>query len=70
MNEASQSDAIAFLTRICAEAGDSAPPALTHISWVFFAGPRVFKLKRAVVKPYLDFSSADLRCKACARAGA
>jgi aminoglycoside phosphotransferase family enzyme/predicted kinase len=67
MDETSQSDAIAFLNRLCAEAGDDAPPALTHISRVFFAGPRVFKLKRAVRKPYLDFSSADLRCKACAR---
>lgn len=67
MIEASQSDAIAFLTRVCAEAGDSAPPALTHISRVFFAGPHVFKLKRAVIKSYLDFSTAALRCKACAR---
>jgi aminoglycoside phosphotransferase family enzyme/predicted kinase len=67
MIEASQSDAIAFLNRICAEAGNSAPHALSHISRVFFAGPRVFKLKRAVLKPYLDFSSAELRCKACAR---
>lgn len=67
MIEASQSDAIAFLKRVCADAGDDAPPALTHISRVFFAGERVFKLKRAVVKPYLDFSTAALRCKACTR---
>ena len=67
MIEASQSDAIAFLMRVCAEAGDGAPPAFTHISRVFFAGERVFKLKRAVIKPYLDFSTAELRCNACAR---
>ena len=67
MIEASQSDAIAFLMRVCAEAGGGAPPAFTHISRVFFAGERVFKLKRAVIKPYLDFSIAELRCNACAR---
>lgn len=67
MHEASQSGAIAFLNCLCADAGDDAEPALTHISRVFFAGARVFKLKRAVVKPYLDFSSAERRCKACAR---
>lgn len=67
MIEASQSDTIAFLMHVCAEADDRTPPALTHISHVFFAGPRIFKLKRAFVKPYLDFSTADLRCKACAR---
>ncbi|MEX2452199.1 MAG: AAA family ATPase [Rhodospirillales bacterium] len=37
----------------------------THISLVFLAGDRVFKLKRAVKFPYLDFSSADLRREAC-----
>lgn len=67
MDETSQSDAIEFLHRVCSEAGDNTPPALTHISRVFFAGARVFKLKRAVLKPYLDFSSPELRCKACAR---
>jgi hypothetical protein len=67
MIEASQSDAIAFLMRVCAEAGDGAPPALTHISRVFFAGERVFKLKRAVIKPYLDFSTAELRCNLIVR---
>ena len=67
MDETSQSDAIEFLHRVCSEAGDNTPPALTHISRVFFADARVFKLKRAVLKPYLDFSSPELRCKACAR---
>ena len=33
----------------------------THISAVFLAGDRVFKLKRAVRFPYLDFSSLALR---------
>jgi hypothetical protein len=37
----------------------------THASLVFIAGDRVFKLKRAVAYPYLDFSTADLRRSAC-----
>jgi aminoglycoside phosphotransferase family enzyme/predicted kinase len=37
----------------------------THASLVFIAGDRVFKLKRAVAYPYLDFSTADLRRRAC-----
>ena len=37
----------------------------THASLVFIAGDRVFKLKRAVRYPYLDFSTADLRRRAC-----
>jgi aminoglycoside phosphotransferase family enzyme/predicted kinase len=39
----------------------------THISLVFLAGNRAFKLKRAVRLPYLDFSTADLRLSACLR---
>lgn len=37
----------------------------THASFIFIAGERVFKLKRAVTYPYLDFSTADLRRRAC-----
>jgi uncharacterized protein len=37
----------------------------THASLVFIAGERVLKLKRAVAYPYLDFSTADLRRRAC-----
>ena len=37
----------------------------THASLVFIAGERVCKLKRAVAYPYLDFSTADLRRRAC-----
>jgi len=38
----------------------------THVSLVFLAGERAYKLKRAVRLPYLDFSSAELRRQACA----
>lgn len=37
----------------------------THISVVFLAGPRVFKLKRAVKFDYVDFSSLERRRLAC-----
>ncbi len=37
----------------------------THASLIFIAGERVCKLKRAVAYPYLDFSTADLRRRAC-----
>jgi hypothetical protein len=36
-----------------------------HVSLVFFAGDRAYKLKRAVKYPYLDFSTADERRRAC-----
>ena len=38
----------------------------THVSMVFLAGDRAYKLKRAVKLPYLDFSTVELRRKACA----
>jgi uncharacterized protein len=38
----------------------------THISLVFLAGPRAYKLKLAVKYPYLDFSTAARRREACA----
>jgi uncharacterized protein len=37
----------------------------THASFVFLAGDRAYKLKRAVKYPYLDFSTAERRRVAC-----
>lgn len=37
----------------------------THISHVFIGGDRVFKLKRRVSYPYLDFSTVELRKQYC-----
>jgi len=37
----------------------------THVSLVFLGRDRVFKLKRAVVFPYLDFSTSEKRRLAC-----
>jgi aminoglycoside phosphotransferase family enzyme/predicted kinase len=38
----------------------------THISRVFLAGDRAYKLKRAVCYPYVDFSTVEKRRRACA----
>jgi hypothetical protein len=38
----------------------------THISLVFLAGDRAYKLKRAVLLPYVDFSTVERRRAACA----
>lgn len=47
--------------------GDPRPVEMieTHISRVFLAGDRAFKMKRAVQLPYVDFSSADRRLAVC-----
>jgi hypothetical protein len=37
----------------------------THVSLVFLAGDRAYNLKRAVKYPYLDFSTAEHRRRAC-----
>jgi aminoglycoside phosphotransferase family enzyme len=37
----------------------------THMSWVFMDGERVYKLKKPVRFPYLDFSTLSRRAAAC-----
>ena len=37
----------------------------THMSWIFLAGDRVYKLKKPVRFPYLDFSTLERREAAC-----
>src|SRR5258708_35853031 len=37
----------------------------THMSWVFFAGEEVYKLKKPLRFPYLDFSTLARREAAC-----
>ena len=37
----------------------------THMSWVFLAGSHVYKLKKPVRFPYLDFSTMERREAAC-----
>jgi aminoglycoside phosphotransferase family enzyme len=62
-----QRDAIAFLNDPSSYGcgADEIERHETHISLVFLAGDRAYKLKRAVQFPYLDFSTAELRRCAC-----
>jgi len=65
-----QHDTFAFLRdALAAEAGVASPAEVevkeTHVSIVLLAGDLVFKLKRAVLFPYLDFSTPDKREAAC-----
>jgi len=57
---------VAFLEDPASHGGASVERVTTHISELFLAGARVYKLKRAVVFPYLDFSTAARRQAACA----
>lgn len=58
---------VAFLSR--PESYSPVPDRLqareTHMSWVFMNGARVYKLKKPVRFPYLDFSTSARRGTAC-----
>ncbi|HEY4773678.1 MAG TPA: hypothetical protein VIH40_02565 [Xanthobacteraceae bacterium] len=58
---------VAFLSRPAAypHAVDEVTRRETHMSWVFLAGDRVYKLKKPVRFPYLDFSTLARRAAAC-----
>lgn len=49
-----------FLRALAAQAGTE-PPLETHMSWVFFVGEQVLKLKKPVRHPFLDFSTLAAR---------
>lgn len=49
----------------CAGHPDQAGLIETHISSLLLAGHRVFKLKKPVVLPFVDFSTLELRHEAC-----
>ena len=67
MQELTLADKVAFLSR--PEAYSHAAYDLvrkeTHMSWVFLAGDSVYKLKKPVRFPYLDFSTLARREAAC-----
>jgi len=58
---------VAFLKSSEAYAGATGPIVCreTHMSWVFLMADRVYKLKKPVRFPYLDFSSLRRRHAAC-----
>lgn len=62
-----QTDATAFLGDPHTHASDAVEHIETHISHIFLARDRAFKMKRAVKLPYVDFSTPELRLQACKR---
>lgn len=60
-------DKVSFLSRLESYPHGPARVRLreTHMSWVFLAGDRVYKLKKPVRFPYLDFSTLERREAAC-----
>jgi len=66
VNVEDQSEIVAFLADPTTYPGvASVQHNETHISEVFLAGDRAYKLKRAVRFPYLDFSTSERRRAAC-----
>jgi uncharacterized protein len=57
-----QSQTVAFLTRLA-----GAPPVQTHISYLFLGQDTVWKLKKAVHLPFVDFTRLDDRRRFCQR---
>ncbi len=62
-----QGETIAFLSRPETYGGGNGTVGRveTHVSEIFLAGKRAYKLKRAVKFPYLDFSTPGKRRAAC-----
>src|SRR4051794_16310891 len=62
-----QAEVIAFLRDPASYPGPAAPVETieTHISILFLAGSRAYKLKRAVKYSYVDFSTMEHRRAAC-----
>ncbi|MBV1698776.1 MAG: AAA family ATPase [Hyphomicrobiales bacterium] len=62
---ASQDEVFAFLADPATHGGQKVQRIDTHAASVFLAGERVFKIKRAVRFPFLDYSTLALRKQAC-----
>ena len=65
MNTEDQSAVIDFLASPATHGGGAVERIDTHTSVVFLAGPRAYKLKRAVRFDYVDFSTIDRRHLMC-----
>lgn len=62
-----QADSVAFLAdpRSHGRAAGRVETITTHASMIFLVGDRAYKLKRAVKYSYLDYSTPELRRRAC-----
>lgn len=67
MGEEQQQDIIAFLSRPETHGGNAVERIDTHISHLFLAGDRAYKLKRALKLGFLDYSTVALRKLNCER---
>ncbi len=66
MDSDDQANAIAFLSDPATHRVDRPVEIMeTHISRIFLAGDRAYKMKRAVKLPYADFSTPELRLATC-----
>jgi len=65
MDAPSQQAAIGFLGDPASHGGNPVERIDTHISTLFLVGERVFKLKKAVHLPFLDFTTLAARHAAC-----
>ena len=67
IDEPTLADKVAFLSRPAAygKLAGAVSRRETHMSWIFFADDRVFKLKKPVRFAYLDFSTLARREAAC-----
>ena len=61
----SQEAVVRFLSSPSTYGGAAVQRIDTHLSHVFLAGARVYKIKRAVQYEFVDFSTVDLRKKSC-----
>ena len=63
----STDDKVRFLSsrEVYARRLRSVPVKQTHMSWIFIAGDRVYKLKKPVHYPFLDFRTLAAREKNC-----
>jgi aminoglycoside phosphotransferase family enzyme/predicted kinase len=62
---ASQEPVFAFLSDPATHGGAAVKRINTHAASVFLAGPRAFKVKKAVRFPFLDYSTLAKRKEAC-----
>ncbi|MEQ9813408.1 MAG: AAA family ATPase [Azospirillaceae bacterium] len=62
-----QKAVIGFLRNPASHGGAEVEEVVTHASHLFMAGDRVYKLKRAVHYPFLDYSTVQKRRVACER---
>jgi aminoglycoside phosphotransferase family enzyme/predicted kinase len=66
MNDETSQDAVfAFLADPATHEGTAVKRIDTHAAVIFLAGPRAFKVKRAVRFPFLDYSTLEKRRQAC-----